>query len=184
MAKCTGAQAASGPTLATGDTSRGVTLPATATTLLVDLLWLHGCCWYGCSKCTVCLAGWLMGIVITVPRFAADTLTHAAADWDVHGCMLESKPQHTHTCKTDLLEVAAGLAVDLPLTVFCWSPLLAGALLAKLLQTLRHTTSTFAALQGCSYTLKSRRWMRHRFQQNLLPLVAVRIRRAGGLQLP
>jgi hypothetical protein len=184
MAKCTGAQAASGPTLVTGDTSRGVTVPAAATTLLMDLVWLHGCYWHGCSRCTVCLAGWLMGIVIKVPRFGAAPLTHAAADWDVHGCMHESKPQHTQTCKSDILEVAAGLAVHLPLTVFCWSPLLAAALLAKLLQTLRHTTSTFAALQGCLYTLKSRRWMLHRFKHTLLPWVAVTIRRAGGLQLP
>jgi hypothetical protein len=88
MAGCTGAQAATGPTLVTGDVCRVVTTPAAAEGCLLDMLGLNGCCWSACSNCAVCLAGWLVCIVITVPPLVAALRKHAADVWCVHGSIL------------------------------------------------------------------------------------------------
>jgi hypothetical protein len=63
-------------------------------------------------------------------------------------------------------------------------PLVAAALLLKLSQSLQHTPSTLIALLGCLRTSNMYSCTHQSYEHRRLPLLAVRIRRALGLQLP
>lgn len=71
-----------------------------------------------------------------------------------------------------------------PLTVFFLNLLVAAALLLKLSQSLQHTPSTLIALLGCIRASNMYSCTHQSYEHRRLPLLAVRIRRPLGLQLP
>jgi hypothetical protein len=115
------------------------------------------CCCLPCLRCCWLVCAWL----------------HAGEEGTAHHIMHLFCP--ASCCLTWWMQ---------PLTVFFLHPLVAAAQLLKLSQSLQHTPSTLIALLECIRTSSMYPCTHQSYEHRRLPLIAVRIRRPLGLQLP